>query len=163
MTDKSRREYFIADDEDEFEAFDWSYYLPSFAMSELISADLLARGMHHVLDLNSAMKLQRFRDRIYGLTGAGILVNHSGMTRRGARSIADQLAIGGKAAKVHSMHLSGKAFDISLAKWGTYTVEWLADQAIQFHWACVGIYPGKGFCHVDTRDLLTGQQVVFAG
>ena len=53
--------------------FDWNYYLPSFAPTELYSPILLQHNLLHTLDIESACKLQRFRDRIFDLTKQGIV------------------------------------------------------------------------------------------
>lgn len=143
--------------------FDWNYYLPSFAPTELYSPILLQHNLLHTLDIESACKLQRFRDRIFDLTKQGIVVNGHGHTRRGVRAIEDQLAIikQTEGAEILSMHCQGKAFDCSLANWGTYTPEWLADQAKVFGFGGVGTYKSAGFVHVDTRLNHDGTQTLW--
>jgi len=149
-------EYLVADDHP-LELFDWKLYLPSFKPAELISPDLLANGIMHGLDLQAAMKLQRFRDRIHQMTGEGFLINHGTHYRRGVRSLNDQRVLAARygAAELYSHHCSGKAFDVSLTSWANYSPEWLADKAREFHYSGIGLY--DTFVHVDTRDAINGQ------
>ena len=131
--------------------FDWNYYLPSFAPTELYSPILLQHNLLHTLDIESACKLQRFRDRIFDLTKQGIVVNGHGHTRRGVRAIEDQLAIikQTEGAEILSMHCQGKAFDCSLANW-ELTPRMVGGPS-QGVWVWrVGTYKSAGFVHVDT-------------
>lgn len=141
------------------EPFDWNYYLPSFKPAELISPDLLSKSIYHGLDLQAAMKLQRFRDRVHQMTGEGLLVNHGTHYRRGVRSLNDQRVLAAKygAAESFSHHCSGKAFDLSLTSWANYTPEWLANAAKEFHYTGIGLYKKNLFVHVDTRDSIDGK------
>lgn len=139
------------------EKFDWNYFLPSFSREELCSPAILRADACHLIDVESALKLQRFRDHVFSLTGSGLIVNGHGHFRRGLRTLDDQrqLAEIGLGAEQVSMHCAGRAFDVSLSDWKTYTPKWLQQQALQFAWSGVGLY--ASFVHVDTRTSFTGK------
>lgn len=137
-------------------AFDWGAVLPSFRVEELLSPDTLAHNCAHVLDEEAARKLQAFRDEIYKDINSVLIVNHGEAKLRGVRSPKEQayLAKLGVGAENHSMHVTGRAFDISLSPWRTYTTEWLAKRAELFGWTGVGTY--DTFVHCDLRLCLHG-------
>ncbi len=144
--------------------FDWKFHLPSFSPEELYSPILLEHKLLHTLDLESACKLQRFRDHIFSLTGGlGIVVNHGGHTRRGVRSMADQIEVlkQTEGAEILSPHLQGKAFDCSLSRWDTYSPKWLFEKAKEFGFGGIGLYSSAFFVHVDTRSNHDGSQTVW--
>lgn len=151
-------DYFVGFDLAEF---DWKYHLPSFSPQELYSPILLQHKLLHTLDLESACKLQRFRDHIYSLIGIGIVVNHDGHVRRGVRSMQDQIDIlkQTEGAEILSPHLQGKAFDCSLVRWDTYNPKWLFQKAKEFGFGGIGLY--SSFVHVDTRSNHDGSQTVW--
>lgn len=145
------------------EKFDWDYFLPSFSPEELCSPGVLAAKVEHLIDVESALKLQRFRDYIFQKTGSGLWVNYGSSLRRGLRTIDDQRQLAEQnlgAAESASMHCAGRAFDLTMTNWGTYTPTWLAGESVQFGWAGVGTY--RNFVHVDTRTSFTGKATTWS-
>lgn len=131
----------------------WSDLSPFFSVHELFSPE--TRNFPHLIDPVALSLLNAFRRSL----GIPLLVNHGPHSRRGVRSAREQIALQnetGNAADL-SMHVTGKAFDISSPK---ISVSELAEKAIAFEWPCVGIYPS--FVHVDFRFQFRGNpQVIF--
>lgn len=139
--------------------FDWAHHFPNFTKEEIFSPGLLSKGLFHTVDIESLAKLQRFRDYIFNVTGAGLLVNHGESVLRGVRTISEQVQVGREygGAEVLSMHCQGKAFDITMSQ--KHDSKELAKMAIAFGFTGVGIYPT--FVHVDTRFSFDGKPTVW--
>lgn len=91
------------------------------------------------IDFRLVTSLQTLRD----LANAPIRVTS------GYRCSDHNRAVGG--AK-HSLHLSGRAADIVIAGLSVVEMYMLAGQVPPFRNGGIGIYPLKGFIHVDIRD-----------
>lgn len=78
-----------------------------------------------------------------------ILINHSGMTRRGYRSCSENIAVNGGDA---SRHCQGLAFDCTPKNMNLIR---FASIAIHQGWCGVGIYLDKNFVHIDRRPNYT--------
>lgn len=117
----------------------WKKRWPNFSKLEIYSLAALGR-YEHLLCPYSMDLLQAFRNHL----GVELLVNIGEANHRGVRTIEDNIACGG--AK-ESMHLAGRAFDIS-SHW--VDADRLAREALLFQgWHGIGIY--KTWVHVDTR------------
>lgn len=130
----------------------WDDISPYFTPEEIFSPDTIHTG-RHLIDLGSIRFLNEFRERIGPLK-----VNHAGLHLRGVRSPKEQIDLeerNSNAAEL-SMHVCGKAFDVSSNEHQPHE---LADLAERFGWHAIGIY--GTFCHLDMRTLYTPKPVVF--
>lgn len=154
-------DYFIADHKHIISKWNWEEVLPSFLPGELLSPELAQKQMYHAIDLDSALKLQRFRDRVHQSMGVGLRVNFGTFRHRGVRTHNDQVQINKLypgSAETFSMHCCGKAWDVSLpeGKSGEADYEQLYQLAVEFCWHGIGRY--NSFLHIDNRDIeLTGK------
>ena len=134
---------------------DWDDVSPNFTQDELFSPDTI--GKVFLIDYEALLKLNRFR----GHVGYPVLVNHGGNHLRGVRSAKEQMSLvkKGLTSALSSLHLQGKAFDLTCPN---KSVKWLKDAALEFAWSCVGYYPNSNFVHVDMRSTeLTGIQTYY--
>lgn len=121
---------------------------PNFKPQEVLSPDglkLLEKGIFP-LRFSALDKLQAFAS----VLKKPVLVNHGNATRRGFRSIKDEIELNkelGRPVEQYSMHCAGIAFDLTVIG---LTPEQLFKEALFFGWVGVGIYDWG--CHVDDRD-----------
>lgn len=131
----------------------WGNISPFFSPDELLSPD--TTGQIHLIDWGALAALNLFRLKL----NIPIMVNFGPHRRRGLRSAREQIQLQRetKNAAELSMHVTGKAFDISSPG---VKPEHLAQAAIAFGFSAVGFYPT--FVHVDMRTRWQGQkQVIF--
>jgi hypothetical protein len=130
----------------------WNDHSPFFSPEEIFSPS--TRGYWHLVDLPALQKLNDFRKHL----DVVLLCNFGPHKRRGVRSPQDQrdLEREVKSAAQFSMHVQGKAFDLSSP---TLSVPQLAAAAISYGWPSVGVYPN--FVHVDDRSIFTSKQNIF--
>lgn len=133
----------------------WAKISPFFSPAEIFSPATIDRGKH-LIDIKALEKLNRFREYVQ----EALYVNHAGLTLRGVRSPKEQITLGqtNRHAAELSMHVGGKAFDLSSPG---LTVDQLGLAAKDFGWSAVGINPKAGFVHVDTRELFGGKPIYF--
>lgn len=141
--------------------FDWEASVPSFGYSEIFSPECLRTpNLMHMVDVEAIMKLQRFRDHIFRVTGAGLLVNFGSHRRRGVRSVYEQTSIWeryGVKNQRTSHHVAGRAFDVTMTE--GHSSQELADRGLEFGWMGVGIY--NSFVHLDTRANFNGVPTIW--
>ena len=110
-------------------------------------------GMKQYMDGNLMIQpvamdhLQAFRRSL----GRAIVINS------GYRSQPENRDAGGS---LLSRHVQGIAFDIRCEG---LSIEQLYRAALAFGWGGIGIYPSKGFVHVDARPILNGKQTTWQG
>jgi hypothetical protein len=126
----------------------WTKRWPSFTPEEIYSPQSLALGLH-LLDESAMDALQEARNRL----NLPLVVNHGCLRLRGVRTIAENASIDGAAS--NSMHVLGKAFDVSCPE---ITVAELAERLQSlFLFNGIGIY--KSWVHVDTRFSCFGSKL----
>lgn len=119
---------------------DWISRWPNFAKPEIYSPESLAK-YQHILSPDAMDTLQAFRLFLK----KPILVNYSYLTLRGVRTVIENQTI--KDFKQESMHITGRAFDISVSD---LDIELLYEACIDFDaWKGIGKY--TTWIHVDTR------------
>lgn len=135
-----------------FEHFEWGDVSPHFAVSEIFSPETI--NATHLIDVPSLRLLNEFREAL----GRVLIVNYGGAKCRGVRSSKEQERIYRfkPGAALNSMHVQGKAFDISSPE---MTPDELYREALAFGWSAAGLYPS--FVHVDTRTLWTPTQTTW--
>jgi len=125
--------------------YNWTNEFPHFSPHEIFSPETW--GFFHLLDYTAMKRLQLFRTEL----GVPLLVNHGSHRLRGVRSCAEQQGLIRKFGKGHaarfSMHIMGKAFDVSAS---TIKPGELAAKAERFGWGFIKIY--SNFVHLDLRD-----------
>jgi hypothetical protein len=117
----------------------WNDISPHFAPHEVLSPDTI--NHLHLIDADALRKLNALRD----LAGYPCFVNHQGLNRRGVISAREAISTEERVA--FTMHLTGKAFDVSCYK---IPVPALAEYAKEVGFTFVKEY--RSWVHVDTRD-----------
>ena len=123
--------------------YHWGTEFPHFRPSEIFSPE--TRAYPHLLDFDSMESLELFRREL----GIPLLINHGALRLRGVRSDMEQARLRHQTpnAALHSMHVRGKAFDLSSPE---LTVSELYEKCVAFGWPFVKKY--SSFVHVDNRD-----------
>lgn len=120
---------------------------PDFKPVELLSPDGLRLWEDKkVLPLNvdAVDRLQAFRDFV----GHPIRCNFSYLSFRGFRSPRENYRVHDD-TWTFSFHCQGRAFDIDCPK---LSLQELHSLALEFDWPGIGLYPKRGFIHLDDRD-----------
>jgi hypothetical protein len=117
----------------------WKEVSPHFIPSEVLSPDTINHP--HLVDLDALMKLNALRE----LAGYPCYVNHQRFMRRGVVSARE--AISDEDRVTFTMHLTGKAFDVSCYR---IPVPALAEYAREIGFTFVKEY--RSWVHCDNRD-----------
>ena len=132
---------------------DWHDLSPHFAPEEIFSPDTIDKG-RHVIDPEAIIRLNEFRDAL----GVALFVNFASHRYRGVRSPVEQQRVQRwvPTAAELSMHVCGKAFDISSERMSPME---LRTKALEFGWHGVGLY--DSFVHIDLRTLYSPNAITW--
>lgn len=123
----------------------WGTISPYFTPEEVLSPDTI--HLPHLVDSNALHllnDLRRYLDK-------PVIVNFGRHLRRGVRSAREQLGLIGQGGGAsHSMHVQGKAFDVSVNGLPLHELE---DACIGVGFSFVLPYLDAGFIHCDCRTL----------
>lgn len=124
----------------------WKEVSPFFKPHEILSPDTLSTT--HCVDVDSLILLNELRKYVDSL----ILVNHGKNLRRGVRSSREQLLLVKMyGAALNSMHVAGKAFDVTIPD---LSLEETAQAAEDVGFTFTKIYEEANFVHIDKRNLI---------
>jgi hypothetical protein len=117
----------------------WKHVSPYFAPHEVLSPDTIHHP--HLVDSRALAMLNLLREK----AGYPCYVNHQRFMRRGVVSARE--AISDEDRVTFTMHLTGKAFDVSCYR---IPIPALAEYAREVGFTFVKEY--RSWVHVDTRD-----------
>lgn len=125
----------------------WKGISPRFQPHEILSPDTIHTP--HCVDIPSLILVNELA--LY--VDKPVLVNHGNNHRRGVRSSREQVDIIKKfGGAPNSMHVAGKAFDITIQG---MTLAETAQAMEDIGFTFIKIYESANFVHGDNRNLIT--------
>lgn len=121
--------------------YQWEKISPHFKPHEILSSSCLP--WPHLVDVPSLIMLNKLRERI----GKPCHVNHQGLNLRGV--VSSQDVVGMRKGASFTMHVTGKAFDVSCYE---ISIDELEKIAIDVGFTFTMKY--RSWVHMDTRSII---------